>query len=298
MVGYGRKYPHPPESNDPKERIKIMDRYGVDVQVLSQTAPVLTGLDPETAKKVCEASNNAIAEFCAKHPERFAGLAIVSLLDVDSALEELDRAIMDLGLKGVTIPTNVDGEGLDYPQFRPFFERVSKHDVPVFLHPVDWLYYPLIDMRKGWMFLHIFGWPFDTTQAMWRLIFGGVLDEFPNLKIVAHHCGAMLPFFVNRVYDKLEKFRLKEKLRRPITEYWKQIYGDTALDGINLDPYYCGYAFFGPDRLLFGTDYPFGREYGEAFVRDNLKCIKSMNIPEDHKENILGGNAQRLLKLK
>jgi aminocarboxymuconate-semialdehyde decarboxylase len=152
-----------------------------------------------------------------------------------------------------------------------------------------------MDMEHGWRFLHVFGWDYDSTNALWRLIFGGVLDRFPNLKIVTHHLGNYFPFFKRRIEINVRKF-LKDKLPRDITAYWGNIYADTAVDG-TLGAYPCGYAFFGADRMLFGSDYPFGAEAGEDFIRENLFGVKSMVIPDEEKEKILGGNAKKLLKI-
>ena len=155
------------------------------------------------------------------------------------------------------------------------------------IHPTHWESYPLVDMDKGWRMMHVFGWPFDTTQAVWRLIFGGVIDRFPSLKIVMHHLGAMLPFFVAAL-SKTSKVSWPINCPETITEYWGNLYGDTATDG-TLGSYPCGYAFFGPDRMMYGSDYPFGAEAGEDFIRSNLAGVKSMKIPAKEKKNILGG---------
>jgi aminocarboxymuconate-semialdehyde decarboxylase len=152
-----------------------------------------------------------------------------------------------------------------------------------------------MDMEHAWRFLHVFGWDYDSTQALWRLIFGGVIDRFPSMKIVTHHMGNYFPFFMRRIETNFNGF-LRDKLPRHIAEYFGNIYGDTAVDG-TLGAFPCGYAFFGADRLLYGSDYPFGPEAGEDFIRENLACVKSMAIPDDEKEKILGGNAQKLLKI-
>jgi aminocarboxymuconate-semialdehyde decarboxylase len=123
-----------------------------------------------------------------------------------------------------------------------------------------------------------------------------VIDRFRALKIVMHHLGAMIPFFARRIEQNFNAF-LKDRLPRPITEYWGNLYGDTATDG-TVASYPCGYAFFGPDRMMYGSDYPFGGEAGEDFIRSNLAGIKLMAIPSGDKEKILGGNAQKLLKIK
>ncbi|HUI86045.1 MAG TPA: amidohydrolase family protein [Nitrososphaerales archaeon] len=288
--------PYPPQNADPKVRLGLMDKYGIDMELLSQTAPVLLGFGPATAAKICRLSNDAISDMCEKHPSRFAGAAIVSLLDVGTALDELDRTVGGLGFKCVTIATNQKGRGLDSRKFFPFYRKVAKYDVPIFLHPTHWGGYPPVGMKKGWRMMQIFGWPFDTTQAVWRLIFGGVLDEFPSLKLVTHHLGAMFPYFSERVSRNVKSF-LQEGLKKPYVDYWSQIYGDTALDGTTA-AYPCGFSYFGRERTLFGTDYPFGPEAGEGFMRDNLTGVRAMSIPEEDKRMILGANARKLLKLR
>src|SRR5512136_1283897 len=205
-----------------------------------------------------------------------------------SAMKELDRSINELDCRAVTIASNQNGKGLDSPEYFPFYEKVAEYDLPILIHPTHWESYPLVDMDKGWRMMHVFGWPFDTTQAVWRLIFGGIIDRFPSLKIVTHHLGAMFPYFSRRVEQNFRKF-LKDELPRPISEYWANIYGDTAMDGT--DPAYpCGYAFFGPDRIVFGTDFPYGLEEGEDFIRENLAGVERMVITEEDRKKILGEN--------
>jgi len=152
-----------------------------------------------------------------------------------------------------------------------------------------------MDMDNAWRFLHVFGWDYDSTQAVWRLIFGGVIDRFPSLKIVTHHLGNYIPFFVRRIEQNFNNF-LRDKLPRHISEYWGNIYGDTAVDG-TAGAFPCGYAFFGSDRMMYGSDYPFGAEAGEDFIRENLAGVKAMAIPEDEKRKILRENAKKMLKI-
>ncbi len=293
--GKGKEFEYPPQNADPEVRLGLMEKYGIDIQALTQTTPVLLGFNAEEASEICRLSNNDNYALCKAYPKKFVNICIISLLDMRSAMDELNRCINELDCRGVTISTNQNGKGLDSPEFYPFYEKLVEYDLPIFLHPTHWESYPLVDMEKGWRMMHVFGWPFDTTQAVWRLIFGGVLDRFPTLKIVTHHLGAMLPFFSRRIEQNFNKF-LRDKLPRHISEYWKNIYGDTATDG-TLASYPCGYAFFGPDRMMYGTDYPFGAEDGEDFIRSNLEGIKALNIPKEEKEKILGENAKKLLKI-
>ncbi len=294
--GEGREFPYPHENADPEVRLKLMEKYSIDVQALSQTTPVLLGFDAEDAAEICRLSNNDNYTLCKAYPDRFVNICIVSLLDMDSAMKELDRSINELDCRGVTVATNQEGKGLDSREYFQFYEKLVEHDLPLLIHPTHWESYPLVDMDKGWRMMHVFGWPFDTTQAVWRLIFGGVIDHYPTLKIVTHHMGAMLPYFARRIEQNFNGF-LREKLPRHISEYWGNIYGDTALDG-TVAAYPCGYAFFGPDRMMYGSDYPFGAEAGEDFIRENLLGVKAMDIPAEDMDKILGENAKKLLKIR
>jgi predicted TIM-barrel fold metal-dependent hydrolase len=296
FYGPGKQYPYPEQNADVEVRLGLMDKYGIDVQALSQTTPVLMGFNARDAAEICRVSNNDNFVLCRAYPARFVNICMISLLDMKSAMRELDRCITDLDCRGVTINSNQNGRGLDSPEYFPFYEKLEKHDLPILIHPVHWESYPLVDQEKGWRMMHIFGWPFDTTQAVWRLIMGGVFERYPGLKVVAHHMGAMFPYFVNRLESTFNR-HLKAKLPKHVSAYYGNIYGDTAVDG-NRAAYPCGYAFFGGDRLMYGSDYPFGVEAGEAYIRDNLEGVKSMQFPAADMEKILGGNARRLLKIK
>ncbi len=281
------------ESSDPEKRIRLMKKYGIDMQVLTQTTPVLEGLSAKEASEICKISNDGIGSICRTFPERFVPFAVVSLLDVHDAVRELERAVRQWACRGVIIGTNHDNRGLDDPQYHPFFEKVCEHGIPVFLHPMAWRSYGLIDEDPAIM--RLFGWPFDTTQALLRLVLSGTMERFPTLNIVTHHLGGgMFPFYHNRFNIKLPN--LKKTLKRPVSDSLKRVYGDTAVDG-TAAALPCGHAFFGTERMLFGTDYPFSPEKGEVYLRDNLRIVKEMDLPQTEKDMILGGNARKLLKL-
>ncbi len=292
----GKEYPYPIRNADPEVRLGLMDKYGIDIQAISQTTPVLMGLSPSYAAEVCRASNDDNYKLCKAYPKRFVNICMISLFDMKSALKELDRSVADLDCRGVTISSNQNGKGLDSPEFFPFYEKVQKYDLPILIHPVHWESYPLVDNVKAWRLMHIFGWPFDTTQAVWRLIMGGVIERFPELKIVTHHMGGMLPYFDRRVHSSFDRF-VKDKVPHYLDHYLSNIYGDTAVDG-TVAAYPCGLAFFGPDRLMYGSDYPFGWESGEAYIRENLKGVKTLKVSKRNMDKILGGNAKKLLKIK
>jgi predicted TIM-barrel fold metal-dependent hydrolase len=289
-----RKFACPIQNADPEARLSIMDKYGINVQAVSLTMESLDGFDAEMAASTCKRANSDNYALCKAHPDRFVNICAISLLNVKSAMNELDRAVNELDCRGVTVATNQNGKGLDSPEYFPFYEKLTRHDLPLLLHPCNWKSYPLAD-ESQWMFMSRFGWPFDTTQAVWRLIFGGVLDRFPTLKVVMHHLGAMFPYFAGRIQSGLTT--LRGKLPRDFSDYWKNIYGDSALSGGPVETYACGYAFLGPDHVLYGSDYPFGPESGEQFIRANMAGLTSLKIPSADMEKILGGNAKKLLKI-
>lgn len=282
-----------PESSDPERRIELMEKYGIDMQVLTQTTPVLTGLNADEASEICKISNDVIGKICRANPDRFIPFAIVSLLDVKDAVNELDRAVNEWGCRGVTIGTNHENRGLDDSENVPFYEKVCEYDIPIFLHPMDWYSYPLVEDDPAIM--RLFGWPFDTTQAILRLIVSGTMEQYPTLKVVTHHLGGgLFPFFSHRFEIKLPN--LRHKMKKPLSESLSRICGDTAVDG-TAAALPCGLAFFGIERMLFGTDYPFSPDRGEVYLRENLAIVKAMDLPEEEKKKILGGNAIKLLKL-
>ncbi len=295
--GPGTIMEFPAQNADPEVRLALMEKYGVDMQALTQTAPVIIGFNPKEAAEICRLSNDDNYALCKAYPKKFVNICFFSLQDMRSAMKELERAVNELDCRAITLGSNQNGKGLDSMAFYPFYEKVIRYDLPIFIHPVQWESYPLVDAVKGWRNMLVLGWPFDTTQAAYRLILSSTLDRFPELKIVLHHYGAMLPFFSRRIEQNI-RLTLQDRLKKgkDIKEYWKNFYGDTALDGA-VASYPCGYAFFGPDRSVFGTDYPFGAESGEDFYRENLAGVKAMKIPAKDMKKILGGNAKKLLKI-
>jgi aminocarboxymuconate-semialdehyde decarboxylase len=149
----------------------------------------------------------------------------------------------------------------------------------------------------------MFGWPYETTAAMVRLVFSGIFDEYPGIKFITHHCGAMLPFFSERLVIGMDyaeenlKARWKQALKKPPIEYFREFYADTALNG-NPAALACGYEFFGPERTVFATDFPYDNENGERFTREVINAIDSLDISSEEKEMIYHGNAKKLLNME
>ncbi len=277
---------------DLDERFRIMDKFEGLRQVLSLAQPALESVvDTKTAAELAKLANDEMAELVIKYPDRFvAVVACLPMNNIDTALREADRAIRELNCKGVQMYTPVNGKPLDSPEFMGLYAMMAKFDLPIWIHPTRERSIPDYvgeDSSKYELFSSI-GWPYQTTLGMARLVFSGVFDKFPGIKFITHHCGAMVPFFVPRLCRAPRPW-----LRKPTEEYFKMFYVDTALRGY-VPSILCGYAFFGADHILFGTDMPFGGE--EAFT-ENVAGIESLDIPDTSKKKIISNNAKKLLHL-
>jgi aminocarboxymuconate-semialdehyde decarboxylase len=225
--------------------------------------------------------------------------------NIDASVQEMTRAIDDLGAKGAMIYTNVSGKPLDAPEFRPLFDEAARRDVPLWLHPArgasmaDYKAEDTSSFEIWWAL----GWPYETSAAMARLVFSGLFDRHPNLKIITHHLGGVVPYLEGRVgygWDQLGartsqvdySALLRSMKKRPV-EYFRQFYADTAMFGARAATR-CGLDFFGADRVLFASDMPFDPTPG-LYMRETIKVIESLDLHPDDKQRIYRGNAERLL---
>jgi predicted TIM-barrel fold metal-dependent hydrolase len=290
---------------DLSARFRILDRYECAQVLTLASPPIETVAGPKEAGELARIANDDIAELVSKYPDRFvAGVASLPMNDMDAALEEADRAIGELNLKGVQICSSINGEPLDSPQFSALFDKMVEYDLPLWIHPGRGLRTPdypgeKVSRHQIWS---IFGWPYETTAAMTRLIFSGTMDRYPSLKVITHHCGAMVPYFAERIssaYDFTEerlKEPVKQALRKAPIEYYRMFYADTALNG-NRSALMCGHDFFGTEHILFGTDMPMDSELGARSVRQTIESIERMDIPDSDKKKIFEDNCKRLLKI-
>jgi len=289
-------------------RFKMMDRFEDYVQILTPAnLPVEVLAGPEDAVELARIANDEMAELVAQHSDRFVGaVACLPMNNIDAALKEMERAIRELGLKGVQLFTHVNGRPLDHPDFLPVFEQMAKYDLPIWLHPgrnFRFSDYPTEDQSQ-YEIWHIFGWPYDTAAAMTRLVFTGLFDKYPNLKIIAHHLGGLVPYTEERIREGFNKVAkgseegrsVLDKLERHPYDYFRKFYADTATNG-SLAALECGVAFFGVDRVLFATDMPFDSEGGSKYIRDTISAIKGMTASMDDKKKIYEENAKQLFRL-
>lgn len=288
---------------DEDERVRLMDSYGIDIEVLTVSlASFWTRVPSSEAAALTRLSNDSLAAAASKHPDRLIPIAALPDLGMEGAMDELDRAITTLGMRGCMIFSNVGGKPLDAPEFRPFFEKMLKYDLPILIHPVSREYY---DWIGEYRLDHMLGWPFDTSLAMGRLVFGGVMKRCPGLKIVCHHVGGMIPHFIERMRG-MNQARVDSKLqeragqvaeeREDEMRYFEEFYGDTVTNG-GLSELRCGYDFFGPRRIVFATDYPFGPDDGGHWTRGTIQNVEKLGISPEEQQLIFEANARRLLKL-
>jgi aminocarboxymuconate-semialdehyde decarboxylase len=246
-----------------------------------------------------------MAELVDKYPDRFvAGVAVLPMIDIDAALGEIDRALNELKLRGILLRIPINGKPVDRPELFPIYEKMCQHDLPIWFHPHRNPKVPDYpdESESKYIIWHLWGLVFETTISMTRLIFSKVMDKFPELKIIAHHCGAMVPYFSERIInhynqsEMLNKTDFKVGLTEPPIEYFRRFYTDTAIIG-NTPALMCAYRFYGPDHLLFGTDAPFDAQLGAYGTPRTIDAIEHMDIPDEDKKKIFENNARKLLRL-
>jgi predicted TIM-barrel fold metal-dependent hydrolase len=288
-------------------RLRVMDNFEGLRQVLTLSTPPLEHvLPPRDAAELARMANDGMAEIVNKHPDRFvAAAASLPLNDIDASLRETERAIEELKFKGIQMYSSINGKPLDRPEFLGLYEKLSQYGLPIWIHPArdsNIPDYPDENVSKYGLF-SVFGWPYETTLAMSRLVFSGVMEKYPNINFIAHHCGAMLPFFSKRAPGVLgegkgvQSGEVMKLSKRPL-EYFRQFYADTVLGG-NTRALMVGYDFFGADNILFGTDYPYpgGAEKGEVALGEAISSVEQMDVSDEEKAKIFSKNARRILNL-
>jgi predicted TIM-barrel fold metal-dependent hydrolase len=290
-------------------RRKLLDEFREMQHVLSLANPPPELIaPPEKSPDLVRVANDALAEICRKHPDQFpAFIASLPLNNVDAAVKEADRTVKELGARGVQVFTNVAGEPLSDMKYRPIFQRMAAHDLPVWVHPMRTAQFSDYASEKEshneiWF---SFGWPYETTACMTRLIYSGIFDELPGLKIISHHMGGMIPFFSGKIKLGFRQIfagpngrnptAVEAGLKKPPLEYYKMLYADTALGEIA--PTRCGHAFFGTEHCLFATDAPFDAEEGRYLTRNTIAAVNALEISQADKDAIFAGNAKKLLRL-
>lgn len=307
-----KRWMHIPVLWDLDRRIRMMRRWPGYQQVLTLSMPAIEYLGtPQETPELARLANDGMHEIVQGHPDLFpCFVASLPMNNVAASLEEMDRAIGQLGAKGIQIFTNVNGRPLDDPEFFPIFERmVKKYDLPIWVHPsrtAKWADYPT-EQKSKYEIWWLFGWPYETSAFMARMVFSGMFDKLPDLRIITHHLGAMVPFLANRVGYGMDQFgsrtsdedyegQLKRMAKRPV-DYFKMFYNDTSINGW-ASGIRCGLDFFGIDHVLFGTDCPFDPEGGPLFIRETMRAIDSLKLKPGDRRKLYFGNAVSMLRLE
>ena len=293
---------------DLDERFRKMDEFGNYAQILSLSAPPIEALcGPKEAPEMARLGNDGMAEYVERYRDRFPGfIASLPLNDPDESLKELHRSMKDLKAVGVQLFSNVNGASIDAPEYYPLFEAMAAYDRPIFLHPIRTAAMPdfMGEKKSLYEIYWTFGWPYETSAAMARLVFSKLFDKLPNIKIVTHHMGGMIPYFEGRVgpgWDQLgsrtadvDYGSLLHELKKRPFDYFKMFYADTALFG-SASGTRCGLDFFGADKVVFASDAPFDPEGGPMYIRDTIKVIDELAISDADRAKIYNGNAAKLL---
>jgi predicted TIM-barrel fold metal-dependent hydrolase len=300
-----------PSLADMDVRFAQMDEFGDYRQLINICAPPVEDLgSPQISRQMARIGNEAMAELVRSHPDRFAGFcASVPMDDPEAAVAELEYATRELGAVGAQIYTHVHGEAMDAARFDPFYATAARSGSLVQVHPcrnATWPDYPT-EKRSRYEIWWTFGWEYDLSAFMARIVFSGVLERYPDLKLLIHHGGSMVPHFSGRVgpgwdqlgartppgqKDDIEGYPLS---RRPI-EYFRQMYGDTAMFGA-AHALRCSIDFYGTDHMLFGSDSPFDPERGPGYIRATIANLQEIGLSPAEQEAIFCGNVTRLTGL-
>jgi uncharacterized protein len=290
---------------DLDERFREMDQFGDYREIISLPNPPIEDLATgEVGLYLARIGNDAMADLCVRHPARFPTfVAAVSMTDVEGSVAEARRAVTELHAGGIQIFTSVAGKPLDDPSFEPIFQVMAELDRPIWLHPArtaamtDYAAEPKSRYEMWWCF----GWPYDTSVAMVRMVFCGLLDRYPKLNIITHHLGGMIPYYDGRIGPGLQVLgartldedysKVLSSLKRPHLDYLHDFYGDTALFGGGIQAVRCGLEFFRADHVVFATDTPLGP------IKPTIDVIKQLDISDADRRKIFCGNAERLVKM-
>jgi len=271
------------------ERLKDMDAMGVDRQLVMPPPPQCYFTVPiDIAVKAIRMVNDGIAAYVAGKPDRFTALGTVPLQDGAEAAKELERSMRTLGFKGAQILTNVAGKELSDPAFAPFWAKAEALGALVVIHPNG---FTQGQRLSRFYFNNVIGNPFDTTVALHYLIFDGVLERHPKLKLLAVHGGGYLGGYSGRIDHAWgARSDARGNLPKPPTEYLKRVYVDTVV----FTPQQLKYLIdlFGPDHVLMGTDYPYDMADYDPMGHLGVSALDASTMAA-----VAGGNAKRLLGL-
>ena len=276
-----------PPMTDVTRRLEDMDRVGIDVEVVSVSTPNVFFADEAGQPGVARRLNDAYAELIARHPKRFKGFASIPMDAPDRALDELHRAIGTLKLSGVILLSNIRGRALTDPRYRPFFEEANRMKVCIFLHPM----LPAnAESFREYVLGPLVGFPFDTTLAVARMCFDGMLRDLPDIRWIVGHLGGAIPYLLERLDNGWRDFaECRAKIDQLPSVYLKRLYYDT----VTFSPYTLGMVrdLVGTDHMVMGSDYP----HLLGSIDRAVSSIEGLHIPESEKQRIFSATALGIL---
>lgn len=280
---------------DMAARVEDLDAAGIDVQVLSHTCPGVAEVSVSESIEWSKRINDTFAEVCQKWPGRFYFLATLPPENIDESLKELERAYKELGAKGVQMYSNVNGVLCSSPEFFPILEKAAEYGLPVKIHPA---FRPLTAeaMKVANLPFQLFGFTLDTTMAVTTMLYGGLFEKLPALKVIHSHLGGMAPYMMGRVDTAFKRYAKEwdiEGGRIPSEVYKDNVYIDTL--SMHVPAIKCAYEYMGVDHLLFGTDYP---HRASGTVEDNLDILDKVGFSDEEKEKVFSKNAMKLFDLE
>jgi predicted TIM-barrel fold metal-dependent hydrolase len=302
----GALYRSIPTLTDVTERVNLLDRNNIDIHVLVPV-PWLEGFprlaaDRRLAAEAARLMNDELAAAIAVAPSRLRGVAILPTVNPDDMVAELHRAVEQLGFVGAYVPVGPTVKRMDHPDYVALYRTIAELDVALWLHPsrppaiADYVD-EQTSQFQDWLLV---GWPHDTTTAMLRIVFSGVFERHPDIRIITHHHGGYVPLLASRLdanWGLFEQFHhLPTKISRPYIDHFKKFYCDTATSGFAPKVIELAVDFFCPDHVLFGTDAPFDVMGGDVFTKETLRSIEAMAIDPETRDAVYSGNARRIIR--
>jgi predicted TIM-barrel fold metal-dependent hydrolase len=289
---------------DPGERLAAMDECGVDASVLI-SSPFIESVpsvyaDPNKAAQAARVMNDNMAKVVSRYPKRFAAVALLPTVNADVMLAEFERAVTKLHMAGGCFAVSPLNKPSDHPDYMQLYSRAAQLNVPLWIHPSRPVTYPDYagETDSKWQIAMMLGWPVDSSVAMCRIAFSGVFDKHPDLKIIIHHRGGLIPSWWSRITGILkanEKFMTVPDISRPYENHLKKFYCDTASSGHEPGLLRLSYDFFGPDRVLYGTDSPNDDNRGLTMSNDARYDVEHMGLSDSAMKKIFSENLLKII---
>ena len=303
----GKRVRSLPALHDLDVRKRIVDGHKDYQQILSYTQPPieLIASTPAQIDEFCRIINDGLAELIATEKDHFPGwVAQVSLAAKDAGVAEAKRAVKELGALGVQIYTNVNGKPLDRPEYLPFWDKMSELGIPVWMHPARGAEMPdyLTEDKSLYEIWWTFGWSYETATAMMRLVYSKIMDNHPDLKLITHHFGGIVPMLEGRIgpgndvmgsrTSDQDYVSLRKGLKKRVLDYFKQdFWADTAV--FTAEPATkAGLEFFPRDKIVFASDCPYDPEGGTMYPRETLRILESLDLSKTDRDKIYFKNLE------